>query len=110
MLCRYLILNIFKYLHPNEVLCISKTYTSYIVKWKKKINKRLQPFLKKYDGIQLNLSYYNITQIPSDVKYLNNLQRLYLNTNQLTQLPREIGQLTNLHTLYLYNNQLTQLP
>src|SRR5947209_14278051 len=60
--------------------------------------------------IKLGLSGLALTQLPSELRQLTNLQILYLDQNQLSQLPSEIGQLTNLQELNLYQNQLNQIP
>jgi internalin A len=51
-----------------------------------------------------------LTNLPTEIGQLTNLQSLDLKVNQLTSLPAEIGQLTKLRSLDLSNNQLTGLP
>ncbi|NEO57234.1 MAG: GTPase, partial [Okeania sp. SIO3B5] len=58
----------------------------------------------------LNLSGNQLTTLPESISQLINLTRLYLSGNQLTTLPESISQLTNLTMLDLYDNQLTTLP
>ena len=67
--------------------------------------------------ISLDLAYNELTgSIPEALGQLNNLQDLWLNSNQLTgsgqlsvtgSIPETIGQLKNLQVLSLVNNQLT---
>ncbi|MCV6638569.1 leucine-rich repeat domain-containing protein [Candidatus Albibeggiatoa sp. nov. NOAA] len=60
--------------------------------------------------IGLNLSGYNLTEIPTFVLSLQKLAYLSVAQNQLQQLPITIGQLRNLTALDVSNNQLTSLP
>jgi internalin A len=60
--------------------------------------------------MHLDLSGLNLTELPSEIGQLTDLQGLGLHDNQLTNLPPEIGQLTNLQYLTVANNQLTSLP
>ena len=48
-----------------------------------------------------------INMIPSEIKYVKNLEYLVLNNNQLTSLPKDIYNLTNLTQLILENNQFS---
>ena len=58
---------------------------------------------------ELNLSYLNLTSIPSSLGNLRNLRELNLSGN-LASLPKEIGNLKNLKELQLLNSKLTSLP
>jgi small GTP-binding protein len=59
---------------------------------------------------KLDLSYRQMTRLPSGIGELENLRELDLSYNQLTKLPCEIGEFKNLTTLDLSYNQLTKLP
>jgi|CXWL01.1.fsa_nt_gi internalin A len=61
-------------------------------------------------SLSLDLSGLGLTQLPSSLSQLNQLQRLLLNHNELTALPDWLGQLTQLQWLDLSSNQLTMLP
>ena len=65
---------------------------------------------KEENWTTLNLSFENVSELPSEIIQLTNLQLLSLNGNQLSALPSEISQLTNLETLSLDENQLSELP
>ena len=62
------------------------------------------------DGSELYLSNLGLTELPSEIGNLWNLQYLYLNNNLLINLPSEIGNLHNLRRLETLNNQLSELP
>ena len=66
--------------------------------------------MKGTDAIELDLSEFGLTELPSEIGQLTNLQELDLIWNDLTSLPPEIGQLENLQELYLGGNYLTSLP
>jgi len=59
---------------------------------------------------RLDLGGFALTEVPSQVWDLFQLQELFLPVNQLTYLPPEIGQLTNLQLLAVHANQLTSIP
>lgn len=59
---------------------------------------------------ELFLSLNELTTVPAEIKNLKNLTSLTLNKNSLQQIPAEIGQLSNLTTLDLSDNKLTWLP
>ena len=56
---------------------------------------------------ELYLGGNELTEIPSEIGNLVNLQSLYLYGNQFTNIPSEIRNLTNLITLDIGYNQLT---
>ena len=58
----------------------------------------------------LNLSYNELTSIPSEIGNLHNLQELYLSVNKLTSIPSEIGNLHRLKAFSLSKNKLTSIP
>lgn len=51
-----------------------------------------------------------LTELPSSLRQLTQLQSLDLHHNQLTAIPEWLGQLTHLQSLGLSSNQLTALP
>jgi Leucine-rich repeat (LRR) protein len=61
---------------------------------------------------EMSLGFQNLglTELPTEIGNLTNLQFLYLSDNELTHLPSEIGNLTNLLQLHVYRNQLISLP
>ena len=59
---------------------------------------------------RLDYSSSKITTIPNSIKFMSNLDYIYLYNNHLTTLPPEIGNLTKLTTVYLLNSTLTTLP
>lgn len=58
----------------------------------------------------LDLSWKNLTEVPSQIARLTNLTELILNSNQLSSLPDWLGELSNLTSLYLRSNRLSSLP
>jgi len=60
--------------------------------------------------IGLGLQNCKLTELPTEITQLQNLQDLKINYNQLRTLPPEIGQLQNLQGLGLNSNQLSSLP
>ncbi len=58
----------------------------------------------------LNLSRNQLTTIPESITKLTNLTQLDLSRNQLTSIPESITKLTNLTQLDLSRNQLTSIP
>jgi len=65
--------------------------------------------LETYCGI-LDLSEKDISELPSGIGRLTNLQTAWIESNRLKTLPPEIGNLTNLQRLYLSGNELKTLP
>ena len=59
---------------------------------------------------KLNLSALTLSEFPSELFQLTNLQELNLGFNQLMELPENFIQLTNLQELNLGFNQLVGLP
>lgn len=59
---------------------------------------------------QLDLSDFDLEEIPSQVFELENLEELSLAGNKLTNVPGEIGRLTKLRRLQLSGNKLQDLP
>ena len=55
------------------------------------------------------LTSIELTEVPSCIGNLSNLELLQLIENQLTSLPESIGNLSNLGLLRLQGNQLTSL-
>ena len=61
-------------------------------------------------SLSLDLSELDLTQFPSSLGQLTQLQELDLSQNQLTTLSDSLGHLTQLRKLNLFSNQLTTLP
>ncbi len=59
---------------------------------------------------ELDLINEAVTELPSEIGQLTQLQRLHLWGNDLAALPTEIGKLTHLRTLNLGGNDLKTLP
>jgi Leucine-rich repeat (LRR) protein len=59
---------------------------------------------------ELILSSNQITELPSSIGLLEQLEALRIEENALTNLPESIGQLTRLHTLTAHTNALVSLP
>ena len=51
-----------------------------------------------------------LTIIPKEIKYIRNLEELFLSRNQIQEIPETIGQLTNLKLLYLSCNLIQEIP
>jgi len=64
----------------------------------------------QYNPKYLDLSWLNITTLPTEITQLTHLEALDLYNNRLVTLPAEIGQLVHLKRLDLRNNQLATLP
>lgn len=61
-------------------------------------------------GISLDLSGYELTDIPESVLTFRELRELFLNNNKLSHLPAWIGQFEQLEVLHVDNNELADLP
>ncbi len=75
-------------------------------------NERLMQLIREaYENnlIELDLSFNQLTQLPTEIIKLKNLATLNLSGNQLTHLHPKITELKNLSTFNLSGNQLTQL-
>ena len=59
---------------------------------------------------KLNMSDYDLTNLPSSIGNLTQLRELVLTRNYLTKLPDSIGNLRKLKYLDLSSNDLTKLP
>ena len=59
---------------------------------------------------ELDLSWQELTEVPTEVFQLYNLKTLYLYNNQIVEIPDAIAQLQNLKTLYLSGNQIVKVP
>ncbi|CUG86236.1 GP46-like surface antigen, putative [Bodo saltans] len=60
--------------------------------------------------IHLNLSNNSLVELPHDVSFLHNLQRLSLANNKLESLPDSVGDLGELQYLDVSHNALEDLP
>ncbi|NEP88726.1 MAG: GTPase [Okeania sp. SIO2C2] len=58
----------------------------------------------------LNLKFNQLTRIPESISKLTNLIELNLSGNQLKSIPKSISRLTNLTKLYLRYNELKTIP
>lgn len=67
-----------------------------------------------YSGLSrllvLDISSNQLTELPSCIISLTQLQELYINNNKIKKLPEAIGNLSNLMVLDASNNQLQELP
>ena len=63
-----------------------------------------------YNKKKLDLSYNNLSLIPSSIDRLVNLQKLNLYNNKLSSMPESIDYLVNLEYLHLGNNKLSSIP
>lgn len=60
--------------------------------------------------IEINLDGNLINSLPDSITYLESIKVLRLNNNLLSEIPDEIGNLTVLEELYLSGNQITSIP
>jgi Leucine-rich repeat (LRR) protein len=61
-------------------------------------------------NLNLDLSNYELRNLPPEIGNLTTLESLDLGSNELISLPAEIGNLTCLKSLDLGNNELSSLP
>ena len=59
---------------------------------------------------QMNVSRFQLTELPKSIAQLTNLRHLNIQNNHLTQLPQWIEDLTQLKSLAFLNNPLESLP
>jgi len=60
--------------------------------------------------LELDRSYEDIEEIPSQIGYMSKLVRLYLGHNDIKEIPKEISKLTNLEMLDINDNKITIIP
>ncbi|MBC8256826.1 MAG: choice-of-anchor B family protein [Candidatus Marinimicrobia bacterium] len=60
--------------------------------------------------IEINLDGNLINSLPDSITYLESIKVLRLNNNLLSKIPGDIGNLISLEELYLSGNQLTDMP
>lgn len=66
--------------------------------------------ISAFDGIiELDLDKQKLTELPAEMSYLKNLQRLKVNDNRLKTLPLSMGQLKHLREVEVANNHLQNL-
>ncbi|EDV55497.1 plant intracellular Ras-group-related LRR protein 7 [Drosophila erecta] len=61
-------------------------------------------------AFSLNLSHYQIAEVPDIIEKCETLMKLFLNQNKLTKIPSSIGSLTRLQVLTLDYNKLDEFP
>ncbi|PSN41316.1 hypothetical protein C0J52_20248 [Blattella germanica] len=61
-------------------------------------------------SMNLNLSYFEMEEVPEQLTGLADVRKVYLHNNKLVVLPEALSRLQNLHTLTLDYNELTTLP
>lgn len=62
------------------------------------------------NGVELNLSRQNLTELPEDLSELPTLKRLYANENKIVDLNQRLDNLAELIELDLSYNELSALP
>ncbi len=65
---------------------------------------------RKFKARELNLIDLGLTELPTSIGQLAQLQVLLVADNELTSLPEALGQLSQLENLVAFGNQLTDLP
>ncbi len=90
----------------------SKTFLTDRLKCVEKINRdtHLGFLYNNKRVIALGLNRCGIEVLPSSIKYLENLQELYLTENRLNHLPSSFGNLTRLRKVDLSDNHIIELP
>jgi internalin A len=58
----------------------------------------------------LDLGNFGFTTIPSNIKNIQNITRLYLSFNEFSTLPESISNFSGLTHLRIWKNKLTTLP
>lgn len=78
-----------------------------------KMNQLLNQFISTSDASplrELNLSYNNLTQIPDQFRQFNQLERVYLQSNNIRSITKETFNTTRLlQKLYLSNNMINYI-
>ena len=65
---------------------------------------------KKEGATELYLNSIGLTEIPSEIANLTQLQKLDLAFNHIKEIPAEITNLTQLRNLNLSINQISEIP
>ncbi|XP_017054352.1 plant intracellular Ras-group-related LRR protein 4 isoform X1 [Drosophila ficusphila] len=61
-------------------------------------------------AFSLNLSHYQMSEVPDIIEQCETLMKLFLNQNKLTKIPSSIGSLLRLQVLTLDYNKLDEFP
>lgn len=83
----------------DEELSRKRTYTVW-----------LQALADKKKVYKLDLSGGAVKTVPTEIKKLKNLHKLYIEECDLTELPEEICELKYLQVLHIQRNNITKLP
>lgn len=67
-------------------------------------------YAKKNNAIRIKLSNLNLSELPKEISILDQLEELFLYSNQLRSLPKDIEHLVNLAHLDLRNNKFEFFP
>lgn len=67
-------------------------------------------YAKKNNAVRIKLSNLNLSELPKEISILDQLEELFLYSNQLRSLPKEIEHLVNLIHLDLRNNKFEFFP
>ena len=106
----YIIVVIYLLFNSFGALSQKKLLTEAELKEKKVFRSLSEAFFNKKQVCILNLDSKELTQLPSKIRKLKNLQELYVRNNKLTSLPKELFQLKNLQKLMLGENHLIMIP